>query len=68
MDLKSKCEHYRWEGLDVTESSYWESLSLSWPADALSCVTSLLTTGDRLQAKQTFYCVRLYILILFDSI
>lgn len=55
MDLKSKCNHYRWESLDVTESSYLESLSLSWLLDALSCVTSPFTTGDRLQTKQTFF-------------
>lgn len=61
MDLKSKCNHYRWESLDVTESSYLESLSLSWLVDALSCVTSPFTTGDRLQTKQTFYCVRVYV-------
>lgn len=60
MGLKSQCNHYLWESLDVTESSDLGSLGLSWLPDALSCVTSLLTTGDRLQAKQTFDCVRLF--------
>lgn len=32
MDLKSKCNHYRWESLDVTKSSYLEPFK-SWLAD-----------------------------------
>lgn len=47
MDLKSKCNHYCWESLDVSKSSYSEAFK-SWlaPADVLSSVTSSCTTGD----------------------
>lgn len=65
MDLKSKCNHYRWESLDVTKSSYLEPFK-SWLANRCFKQRNKSLRSWRLTSSCTSYRESVH-LCFFDS-